>query len=152
MITGLTNIASSTTSNTVSISVGELAVLLVLVVLAIAGLAKIFQKADRAPWLVVVPFYNIYIFSEICGYPGWWGFAFLGLALLSAFSIAISYLVNITFGVIFGYGLCKKFNKNYFYIALITVAPFIAYPILGFGKAKYKKNSSKTKKPIEEDN
>lgn len=91
---------------------------------------KIFQKAGRKDaWAGFVPIYNSWVLNEVAGRPGWWALAglipFVGgvLALVVAIVVAID--------------LAKSFGKSGGFAALLVLLPFIGYPMLAFGSAKY---------------
>ena len=42
------------------------------IVLVIAGGWKMFVKAGKPGWGVIIPFYNTYLLCKIAGRPGWW--------------------------------------------------------------------------------
>jgi len=87
---------------------------------------KVFVKAGRPGWAVLVPFYNAYVFLKIAGRPGWWLLLFL------------IPLVNIVIGFIVQIDIAKSFGKGVgFAMGLIFLGP-IFYAILGFGQAEYK--------------
>lgn len=87
---------------------------------------KVFVKAGRPGWAVLVPFYNAYVFLKIAGRPGWWLLLFL------------IPLVNIVIGFIVQIDIAKSFGKSVgFAMGLIFLGP-IFYAILGFGQAEYK--------------
>lgn len=87
---------------------------------------KVFVKAGRPGWAILVPFYNAYVFLKIAGRPGWWLLLFL------------IPLVNIVIGFIVTIDIAKSFGKGVgFAMGLIFLGP-IFYAILGFGQAEYK--------------
>jgi len=99
---------------------------LVVVVVLIAALWKIFTKAGKPGWAVIVPIYNTIVLLEIVGRPVWW----IVLLLIP--------FVNIVFGIILAIDLAKSFGKSGGFAAgLILLSP-IFYPILGFGDSTYK--------------
>src|ERR1035438_4841882 len=92
-----------------------------LVVLAIAGMWKVFSKAGQPGWAVLIPFYNNYILLKIGGMPGWW----LLLLLIP--------LVNIVILAIEANHVAKSFGKSgSFGFFLLFLFP-IGYMILGLG-------------------
>lgn len=96
-----------------------------ILILQIAALWKIFIKADHPGWAAVIPFYNIYVFLQVAGKPGWW----LILLFIPVVSIVITVLVNLAIADNFGRGIG-------FAIGLIFL-PFVFCPILAFGNARY---------------
>lgn len=107
---------------------GGTAVLLVwlaVVILCIAANWKIFVKAGQPGWAIFIPFYNVYVFLKIVGKPGWW------LILL------FIPFVNIVIAIITIVALAKCFGKTGGFAVGLILLPFVFYPILGFGDAKY---------------
>lgn len=98
---------------------------LAIVVLAIAGMWKTFEKAGKPGWAAIIPIYNILIMIEIVGKPTIW----LLWCLIPC--------VNFVF-VIWLYNLISKsYGKSEGYTIGLIFLPFIFWPILGFGDAKY---------------
>jgi len=86
---------------------------------------KIFTKAGKPGWAVLIPIYNTYILLEIVGREWWW---LIFLAIPG---------VNLIFLVILLFDLAKSFGKGLdFGFGLLLLSP-IFIPILGFGNAKY---------------
>lgn len=98
---------------------------LALIVVIVAGMWKMFVKAGKPGWAAIIPFYNLYVMCEIGGKPGWW----LILCLIPIVSIVFTVLVVI--------GVAKNFGKGVGFILGMIFLPFIFYPILGFGDARY---------------
>ena len=107
--------------------------LLALVVLTIAGMWGVFQKAGKPGWAVLVPVYNIVVLLEIVGRPVWWVFLFfLGLIPF------VGWIGSLVVSIIVMNDLAKTFGKDVGYTLLLIFLPFVGYMILGFGDAKYK--------------
>lgn len=105
--------------------IAMLAFWLAIVIVAIAGLWKTFEKAGHPGWAAIVPIYNLYILTQIAGRPWWW--------LLLMFIPFIS----IIFAIILSIDIAKSFGKGVaFGLGLAILAP-IFYCILGFGSATY---------------
>lgn len=99
---------------------------LAIVVVIIAGMWKVFEKAGQPGWAVLIPFYNAYILLKIAGRPAWW----LLLLLIP--------LVNVVIGVIVAIDVAKSFGQSgVFGFLLLFLLGFIGYPLLGFGDARY---------------
>lgn len=99
---------------------------LAILVFLIAAMWKVFTKAGKAGWLVLIPIVNIYQLLKIAGRPGWW------LILL------IIPLVNLIISILVSMDIAKSFGKGAgFGLGLAFLSP-IFYPILGFGSATYK--------------
>lgn len=91
---------------------------------------KIFKKAGRKDaWAAFVPIYNMYVFYEVAGRPGWW--AFLGFI---PFVGGIAALVTQIIGSL---DMAKSFGKSSGFGVVLALLPFIGYPMLAFGDASY---------------
>lgn len=91
----------------------------------IAAQWKVYQKAGKPGWAVIIPIYNIIILLEIIGKPIWWLF----LMLIPG--------VNIVFSVWATNLLSKSFGKDEAFTVGLIFLSIIFYPILGFGSAQY---------------
>ena len=100
-----------------------------LVVLLIASLWKIFEKAGKPGWAAIVPIYNTIVLLEIVKKPWWW--LLLMLIPYVGFIWAI-WATNL---------LVKSFGKTEAFTVGCIFLPFVFYPILGFGDAKYQGGS-----------
>ncbi|MGS2738544.1 DUF5684 domain-containing protein [Sinomicrobium sp. M5D2P17] len=115
------------TNDQIGAGVGLIATLfyLALIVLTIAGMWKTFEKAGKPGWAAIVPIYNIVILVEIVGKPMWW------IALL--FVPCVNIVANIWLTNL----LSKSFGKSEGFTIGLIFLPFVFYPMLGFGDAKY---------------
>lgn len=86
---------------------------------------KIFEKAGKPGWAVLVPIYNIVVFLEIVKKPIWWIILFL---------IPI---VNFVIMIMLYIELAKVFGKDTGFAVGLILLGFIFMPILAFGDAKY---------------
>lgn len=96
-----------------------------IIVLMIASLWKIYEKAGKPGWAAIVPIYNIIVLLEIVGRPVIW---IVGLIIP---------VVNIVVGIIIYMDLAKSFGKSAGYGIGILFLPFIFLPMLAFGDATY---------------
>ena len=107
--------------------------LIVLSIISIAYLVaswKIFVKAGRPGWAVLIPIYNLVVYLQIIGRPAWW----LLLLFVPVVNFAISIMLSLD--------LARVFNKTpVFGIIALWFLP-VGYFILGFGSAKYTKPGS----------
>jgi hypothetical protein len=86
---------------------------------------RVFEKADRAGWKVLIPIYSAVVMLRIVGRPTWW---------IVLFFIPI---INLIPTVLIPIDLAKSFGKGTgFGIGLLLLAP-IFYPILALGDATY---------------
>ena len=103
----------------------QLIVMLAIALVMIIAYWKIFEKAGKPGWAILIPIYNLIVLLEIVGKPLWWFFL-----LLIPF-------VNIIFGIWIINLLSKSFGKNEGFTVGLILLGIIFYPILGFGDAKY---------------
>lgn len=101
-------------------------VALALVVLMIAALWKMFQKAKQPGWAALIPFYNTYLLYKISFGNGWW------------FLLTLVPVANLVISIIMSFKLAKAYGKGVGFGFGNLFLPIIFYPILGFGKTKYK--------------
>src|SRR5262249_37411749 len=99
---------------------------LVLIVLAIAGMWKTFEKAGQPGWAAIVPFYNWYVLTtKIARKEILW------------FVLVFIPLVNLVAIIIVSVEVAKKFGRGAGFGVGLAFLSFIFYPILGFGDAQY---------------
>jgi uncharacterized membrane protein YhaH (DUF805 family) len=103
---------------------------LAVAVVVIAGGWKMFVKAGKPGWAILVPIYNIIVMLDIVGKPAWW----VVLFLIPVVGLIVSILVCIE--------LAKAFGKGAGFGIGIALLGFIFVPILGFGSATYQGPSS----------
>jgi len=106
---------------------------LVIAVFTIIGMWRVFKKAGKPGWAVIVPIYNIIVLLEIVGRPTWWVFLYF-LSLIPF----IGWIGSLVVGIIVTNDLAKSFGKDVGYTLMLLFVPFVGYMILGFGEAKYK--------------
>ena len=102
-----------------------LIVYLAIIVVMIAGMWKIFTKAGKPGWACIIPIYNVIVLLQIVGKPLWW----IVLLLIP--------FVNFIVAIILAIELAKVFGKSGGYAIGLILLPFVFYPILGFGDARY---------------
>jgi len=98
---------------------------LAIIIFIIAAMWKVFTKAGKPGWAILIPFYNLYILLKIAGKPGWW------LILL------FIPIINIIIAIIAAIGIAANFGKGVGFAIGLILLPFIFYPILAFGSAEY---------------
>jgi hypothetical protein len=98
---------------------------LVVILLIVISMWKIFVKAGKPGWAAIVPIYNLIVILEIAGKPIWW---FI-LLLIPFVNIIVLIMVLIAFA--------KNFGKGAGFAIGMLILPFIFYPMLAFGDAKY---------------
>ena len=98
---------------------------LVIAVVVLIGMAKVFIKAGKPGWAVIVPIYNVIVLLQIAGKPLWW------------FILFIIPFVNFIVAILVCIDIAKNFGKDTLYgLGLAFLGP-IFFPMLGFGSARY---------------
>lgn len=93
---------------------------------SIVGLWGIFQKAGFKGWMVIIPFYNFYIWLKIIKKPIWW-YIFLLIPFINVFVILLM-IVEV----------CKCFKKYGLGAqALGVIFPWVYLPYLGFSPKEF---------------
>ena len=85
-----------------------------------------FEKAGHPGWASIIPFYNIYILTQIADKPEWW----IVLCFIP--------LVNIIVLIMIWHAVSLNFGKDTGFTVGLVLLGFIFVPILGFGDAVYK--------------
>jgi hypothetical protein len=106
--------------------VGVIIYLALIVFFVVVGW-KIFAKAGKPGWAVIIPIYNIIVMLEIVNRPIWWIILYL---------IPI---VNAIVGIIVIVDLAKSFGKGVGFAIGMIFLGIIFFPILAFGDAQYSK-------------
>jgi uncharacterized membrane protein YecN with MAPEG domain len=116
---------SSDSAPGAGMAVGLMIFWLAVVVLIVASMWKLFEKAGEPGWAAIVPIYNFMILLKIAGKPMWW--------------IVLMFIpfVNFIVAIIAGIAIARNFGKGTgFGLGLAFLGP-IFYPILAFGDARY---------------
>lgn len=98
---------------------------LAIMIAVVAGVWKVFVKAGQPGWAAIVPFYNIYVITQIAGRPAWW---------IVLFFIPI---VSLIAAVILMIDVAKAFGKGTGFGIGLALLGIVFFPILGFGDATY---------------
>ncbi len=98
---------------------------LIISIIMLVGIWKTFKKAGEPRWACIVPVYNYVVMLRIVRKPWWWVFLFFIPG------------VNIVITIIVAHDTAKSFGYDIAFMFGLIFLPFIFYPILGFGDAKY---------------
>ena len=100
---------------------------LILIVAIIIGMWKLFEKAGKAGWASIIPFYNFWVMGEIIyGPSGAW-------KPLLAFLPVIGWI----FSLICMFRLAQVFGKDVVFCILTLLFPYVCLPLIGFGSDSY---------------
>jgi len=105
--------------------IGMMVLWLAILILMIAAMWKVFEKAGKPGWAAIVPIYNLVVLCEIAGKPAWW----VVLMLIP--------IVNIVVAIILVLAIAKNFGKGAGFGIGLLLLPMIFYPMLAWGDATY---------------
>ena len=111
---------------------GYLGLVAVIALFAIIVGWKVFTKAGQPGWAVLVPIYNLYVYTQIVKRPGWWILLYFASVIPVVGSLAVlvvSIMDTIRLAMVFGKG-------TGFGVGLLLLG-VIFYPILAFGDSNY---------------
>lgn len=106
-------------------SLGIVVFQLAIAILQVAGMWKVFTKANRAGWAAIIPIYNLYVMLKIGDNAWWW----LPLLIVPVVNLYALYRIHA--------GVARAFGKGVgFGLGLAFLAP-IFFPLVGFGDYRY---------------
>jgi hypothetical protein len=97
-----------------------------IVVFLMVAAWRVFEKAGRPGWAVLIPFYNLYTLIKIAERPGWW---------LLFFLVPV---VNLIVGMVISVDIARRFGKEDIFGVGLLFLGFIFYPVLAFSDASYR--------------
>jgi hypothetical protein len=103
-----------------------LLVALAILVAVVGGTWLTFSKAGEPGWAAIVPIYNVYVMIEIGGNE-WW---YLLLLLVPVVNVFVTAKISID--------LAKSFGRGVLFGLGLWLLPFVFFPVLGFGDARYR--------------
>ena len=98
---------------------------LAVIVVSVAALWVVFTKAGQPGWGAIVPIYNLILLLKIAGKPVWW------------FLLCLIPLVNVVIVILIYIALTKNFGKGTGFAIGLLFLPFILFPLLAWGDARY---------------
>jgi|SRR5687767_11680879 len=121
-----------------------------LILVTLVSTWRIFVKAGRPGWQAIVPVYNVFITFRIADLPMWQAGTLVALVVARMVVESVlgfsggGLIVSLVFpaasaGLWFVacLGVASKFGKGTGFAVGMAVLPFIFYPILAFGSARY---------------
>jgi len=116
-------------------SLGSSSIILIAAAIILVIIAKwrIFEKAGQPGWASIIPYFNFIIILKIVDKNIWW--------ILWLFVP----IANVVVGIWVTNLLAKRFGKNEGFTLGLILLPFIFYPILGFGNARFQGNIEQDK-------
>ena len=121
-----------------------------LILITMVSMWRIFVKAGRPGWQAIVPVYNVFVTFRIADLPMWQAGALVALVIARVVVESVlgfsggGFIVSLVFpAAIAGLwfvaclGVASKFGKGTGFAVGMAVLPFVFYPILAFGSARY---------------
>jgi len=109
-----------------------LVIVIPIVLIAIVAVWRVFTKAGQPGWAVLIPFYNIYVYSQVVKRPGWWMLLYFASIIPVVGSLAVLFV-----SIIDNLRLAKLFGKSSGFGVGIILLGVVFLPILAFGDADY---------------
>ena len=107
-------------------------VLLLLIGVLLIASWKIFTKAGQPGWAVLIPFYNIYVYTQVLRRPKWWILLYFFGFVPFVGSLAVLFV-----SIIDSVRMAKVFGKPPVFGVGLLLLPFIFYLVLAFGSADH---------------
>lgn len=104
---------------------GFLIVGLIIAIITLAGVWKVVSKSGQPGILGIIPFVNYFFIAIAAGKPAWWGV------------LMLVPLVQIVVGILILVALAQRFDRGVGTVLGLVFLPFIFWPMLGFGSAKW---------------
>ena len=100
-----------------------------LTVVMIISMWKVFEKAGKAGWISLIPFYNLWTLFEIGGQKGAYIFCM--------FIPCVGGIIYLVFEIKAYLEIARRFGKETWFGILSIFFPYVTFAILGFSDAKY---------------
>lgn len=101
---------------------------------------KVYMKAGREWWEAVLPIYNVLVWFDMIKRSRQWIWIYIPifvLMFLGEIPYAIASISNLIFTFWITYELMRRFGKGLVFTFGTIILPFIYWPILAWGNAKY---------------
>ena len=105
--------------------------ILIVLVFIIAGW-RLFSKAGKPGWAIIVPFYNLYIYTQIIKRPGWWILLYFSIAIPAVGALGLVFL-----SIIDQLRLAKVFGRSAGFGVGLILLGWVFFPILAFSESQY---------------
>lgn len=135
----LTTPSSTAASNYIGVFAGAFSgffiIIGILSILILIAQWQMFKKAGRKPWEALIPVHSFIIEMELANIETYWCFL-----TIAAIIPVIGWIAPVILYFWKNIELSKAFGKGTGFGVLLTLLPFIGYPMLGFGNAEYQGN------------
>ena len=106
-------------------------------IISLVGLWKLYKKAGKKGWEAIVPVYSYWVlFTEIAGLNWWYFLIYMILNVISNSqdSSLVADIGMLVINFFCYYNISKRIGKDTGYAVLMTLFPFVMFPIVGFSK------------------
>lgn len=101
-------------------------VFLAILIIPIAGMWKMFEKAGQPGWAAIIPIYNTWVLVKVAAKEWYW------------FVLLLVPLINFVAWILVSIDISKNFGQGaLFGLGVAFLAP-IFYPLIGFGGYRYR--------------
>ncbi|MDA9019280.1 DUF5684 domain-containing protein [Flavobacteriales bacterium] len=106
-------------------------IILIVLVFIIAGW-RLFSKAGKPGWAIIIPFYNLYIYTQIIQRPGWWILLYFSIAIPAVGALGMVFL-----SIVDQLRLAKVFGRSAGFGVGLILLGWVFFPILAFSGSQY---------------
>ena len=106
-------------------------IILIVLVFIIAGW-RLFSMAGKPGWAIIIPFYNLYIYTQIIQRPGWWILLYFSIAIPAVGALALVFL-----SIVDQLRLAKVFGRSAGFGVGLILLGWVFFPILAFSGSQY---------------
>ncbi|MDA8606022.1 DUF5684 domain-containing protein [Flavobacteriales bacterium] len=107
-------------------------VTILIVLVFIIASWRLFSKAGKPGWAIIIPFYNLYIYTQIIQRPGWWILLYFSIAIPAVGALALVFL-----SIVDQLRLAKVFGRSAGFGVGLILLGWIFFPILAFSGSQY---------------
>ena len=107
-------------------------VTILIVLVFIIASWRLFSKAGKPGWAIIIPFYNLYIYTQIIQRPGWWILLYFSIAIPAVGALALVFL-----SIVDQLRLAKVFGRSAGFGVGLILLGWVFFPILAFSGSQY---------------
>ena len=107
-------------------------VTILIVLVFIIASWRLFSKAGKPGWAIIIPFYTLYIYTQIIQRPGWWILLYFSIAIPAVGALALVFL-----SIVDQLRLAKVFGRSAGFGVGLILLGWVFFPILAFIGSQY---------------
>ena len=109
-----------------------LAFVIPVILIFIAAFWRLYSKAGQPDWAILIPFYNLYIYTQVIKRPRWWILLYFSIAIPAVGALGMVFL-----SIIDQLRLAKVFGRSEGFGVGLILLGWVFFPILAFSKSQY---------------